>query len=292
LLFEKRIKNHNNFGLNILRLGSAAENRHETGLKYMTESKIEKQGIVDFFIFRRKPNSFIPAFDIAYNFLMSQEDVRINAAPSVTTLNQTPAQISLVEEISINNGAAPMDSNKGIVYKESYARAQYGTTIVITPTIHDPEHSEDEKHFVTLETNITFDTIKKNVQNDRPSVSRRHVENHVRVVDGETVILGGLREKTAEDTSSRLPFIGELPGIGKFFGDSKMTDEKTEMFFFITPRIIFDAKGELEMLRHEQLMKRPGDLPEFLERVQEAKRKHKTRLFDNSLKLLFGHVDG
>lgn len=292
LLFEKRIKNHNNFGLNLLRLGSAATNSHETGFKYETGPGVPKKGIVDFFIFRKKPNDFWPAFDIAYNFLMSQEDIRINAAPSVTTLNQTPAQISLVEEISIDNGAAAIDTNKGIAFQKSFSRAQYGTTIVITPTIHDPEHPDDDKHFVTLETNITFDTIKKNIQNDRPSVSRRHVENHVRVIDGETVILGGLREKTAEDTSSKLPFLGELPGIGKLFGDSKMTDEKTEMFFFITPHIIFDVKGEFEKLRHEQLMKRPGDLPEFLERIQEAKKRNKKRLFDNSLKLLFGSVDG
>lgn len=292
LLFEKRIKNHNNFGLNLLRLGSAATNTHETGFKYETESGVKNQGIVDFFVSRKKPSNFLPAFDIAYNFLMSQEDIRINAAPSITTLNQTPAEIALVEEISIDNGAAPMDSNKGIIYQKSYSRARYGTTIVITPTIHDPEHPDDDKHFVTLETNVTFDTIKKNVQNDRPSVSRRHVESHVRVVDGETVILGGLREKTAEDTSSKLPFLGELPGIGKFFGDSKMTDEKTEMFFFITPHIIFDAKGELDKLRHEELMKRPGDLPEFLDRIEEAKKRNKKRLFDNSLKLLFGAVDG
>ena len=51
-------------------------------------------------------------------------------------------------------------------------------------------------------------------------------------------------------------------------------------------------KGEHEKLRLEALMKRPGDLPEFLERIQEAKRRSKKRLFDNSLKLLFGNVDG
>jgi general secretion pathway protein D len=292
LLFEKRIKNENNFGLNILRLGSAATNSHETGIRYETSPGLAHRGIFDFFIFRKKPNSFWPAFDIAYNFLMSQEDVRINAAPSVTTLNQTPAQISLVEEISIDMGAAPVDTNKGISYVPQFSRSQYGTTVVITPTIHDPEFPDDEKHFVTLETNITFDTIKKTTQNDRPPVSRRHIENHVRVVDGETVILGGLREKTAEDTSSKLPFLGELPGIGKFFGDSRMTDEKTEMFVFITPHIVFDGKEGLKQLRYDQLIKRPGDLPEFLERIQEAKMRKKERLFDNSLKLLFGHVDG
>jgi len=292
LLFEKRIKNENNFGLNLLRLGSAATDTHQTGLRYETTPGLANRGIVDFFIFRKKPNHFWPAFDIAYNFLMAQEDVRINAAPSVTTLNQTPAQISLVEEISIDMGAAPIDTNQGIAFTPQFSRAQYGTTVVITPTIHDPEFPDDEKHFVTLETNITFDTIKKTTQTDRPPVSRRHIENHVRVTDGETVILGGLREKTAEDSSSKLPFLGELPGIGKFFGDSRMTDEKTEMFIFITPHIVFDAKGDLERLRYEQLIKRPGDLPEFLERIQEAKKKKKQRLFDNSLKLLFGHVDG
>ncbi len=292
LLFEKKITNHNNFGLNLLRLGSAATQTHQTGLRYETGAGVENRGIVDFFIFRKKPSNFWPAFDIAYNFLMAQEDVRINASPSVTTLNQTPATIAIVDEISINNGAAPIDSNQGTAFTKSFSRATYGTTVVITPTIHDPEDPEDDKHFVTLETNITFDTIKKNVLVDQPRVSKRHIENQVRVLDGETIILGGLREKTAEDSSSKLPFLGELPGIGKFFADSKMTDEKTEMFIFITPHIIFDAKGELEKLRLERLMKRPGDVPEFLERVEEAKRWKSRRLFNNSLKLLFGNVDG
>ena len=292
LLFEKRIKNQNNFGLNLLRLGSAANSVHATGAQYDTRRDAPNRGILDFFISREKRHHFWPAFDIAYNFLMAQEDVRINAAPSITTLNQTPAQISLVEEISIDNGAAPVDSNTRTNYLPTYSRAQYGTTMVITPTIHDPEFPEDEKHFVTLETNITFDTIKKTTRNDRPPVSRRHIENHVRVVDGETVILGGLREKTAEDTSKKLPFLGEFPGLGKFFGDSHMTDEKTEMFIFITPHIVFDAKGDLDRMRYEQLIKRPGDLPEFLERVHEAKKRKRERLFDNSLKLLFGKVNG
>lgn len=104
------MRNENNFGLNILRLGSAATNTHETGLRYVTgvdgvavplHHPTLRRGIVDFFLFRKKPSHFWPAFDLAYNFLMSQEDVRINVAPSITTLNQTPAQIALVETMAI-----------------------------------------------------------------------------------------------------------------------------------------------------------------------------------------------
>jgi general secretion pathway protein D len=299
LLFEKRIRNENNFGLNILRLGSAASDSHETGTRYMTSagstpmppySPTERKGVFDFFIFRKASHGW-PAFDIAYNFLMSQEDVRINAAPSVTTLNQTAAQITLVDEVSITNGASPVDSNAGVVFKESFSRADYGTTVVITPTVHEPEFPEEDTHYVTLETNIQFDTIKKTSKDPgRPDVFKRHVENQVRVADGETVILGGLRQKTAEDSNSKLPFLGELPGLGKFFGDSRMTDEETEMFIFITPRIIFDGKGEMEKARYLELIKRPGDVPEFLERFETAKKAEKKRLFNNSLKLFFGKV--
>ena len=294
LLFEKRISNKNNFGLNILKLGSAATQTRSTGLSYSNNLDAGvKRGIVDFFIFRKKANQFWPSFDIAYNFLMSQEDVCINAAPSVTTLNQTPAQISLVQEISIDNGAAPIDGNTGVVFQTSFSRAQYGTTLVITPTIHEKEDLDGAKHSVTLDTNITFDTIKKTtLKADRPQVSRRHIENQVRVIDGETVILGGLREKTAEDSSSKLPFLGEIPGLGKFFGESQMRDEKTEMFVFITPKIVFESKGEFDQLRKNELLKRPGDLPEFLEKINEAKKRKKERLFNNSLKLMFGKVDG
>ena len=291
LLFEKRMKNQNNFGLNLLRLGSSAEGAHKTGLTFNTRADGTRKGILDFFIFRKKPSDFWPAFDIAYNFLMSQEDISINAAPSVTTLNQTPAQISLVTELSIDNGAAPIDSNQGTAFQKSYTRSQYGTTVVITPTIHDPDSSNEDHYFITLETNVTFDTIKKNTQEDRPVVSRRHIENQVRVEDGETIILGGLREKNAEDTSRKLPFLGEIPGLGKLFGDSRMSDEKTEMFLLITPKIVFDAKGESEKIKREALMRRPGDLPEYVEKIEQAKNWSKHRLMGNSFKLLFGHVN-
>ncbi|MBI3211168.1 MAG: type II secretion system protein GspD, partial [Simkania negevensis] len=289
LLFEKRVSHQNNFGLSFLKLGAAASNTHKTGFSYSSEVKDGKMGIVDFFLFRTKPNAFWPAYDIAYNFLMSQEDVRINASPSVTTLNQTPATIAIVDEISIDNGAAPIDSNVGTVFQKSFSRAQYGTTIVVTPTVHEKEGIEEEVHFVTLETDISFDTIKN--KSERPEVNRRHIENQVRVMDGETVILGGLRRKSAEDRSSKLPFLGELPGIGKFFGESKMDDQQIELFIFITPHIIFDKKGDFAKVRYELLKQRPGDIPEFLEKINEAKKRKKERLFDNSLKLLFGKVN-
>ena len=116
----------------------------------------------------------------------------------------------------------------------------------------------------------------------------RHVENQVRIRDGETLILGGLKRKMGEHGSEKIPFLGEIPGIGKLFGSNKRASEETEMFIFITPKVIVDDEEIFAAMRREELMKRPGDLPEFLVRAREAKSDAMPLLFANSLDLVRG----
>jgi len=282
LLFEKRISDQNNFGLNFLKLGS-----HRDKIQYEGFNAPSGKGVLQFFLHGGGSNH-LPAFDFIYSFLMTQDDIQLNAAPSLVTVNQTPATIKIVEELSINNGAAPVDTNKGTTFEKSFTRAQYGIIIVVTPTIHiADEEAGQQKGFVTLKTNITFDTTKDN-REDRPLVDRRNIENEVRVADGETVILGGLRRRATQDSEEKIPFLGEIPGLGKLFGSTKLIDTNTEMFFFITPKIILDTKEEMEKLRAEALKKRPGDIPEFLERMVEAREKEKKRFFAQSVKIFYG----
>ena len=59
------------------------------------------------------------------------------------------------------------------------------------------------------------------------------------------------------------------------------------MFFFITPHIIPDQQEDLQRLRAEELRKRPGDIPEFLEKALEAQEKDRRKIFERSVKLLF-----
>lgn len=284
LLFEKQLNSENSFGLNLLKLGTK-----RNGAKFHGGDAPCGLGVFEFLLSGHHSKHF-PAYDIAYNFLMTQEDIQLNAAPSVITVNQTPATISIVDEISINNGVAPQDTNKGTIFEKSFSRAQYGITIVLTPIVHLPDTEEEEEEgqgFVTLQTNITFDTPHFSLD-DRPLVNRRHIENEVRVVDGQTVILGGLRKKATQDNEDRIPFLGEIPGFGKLFGSTKLTDHNTEMFFFITPTIIQDPKEQFDRFRCEELRKRPGDIPEFLEELVEAREKERKKFFNNSIKMFFG----
>lgn len=280
LLFEKKFSNQNRFGLNLLRIGSEAT--HKAVQAFEWAAGASSRGISEF-LFSHKKGSGIPAYDLAYQFLIGQEDVQINASPSITTLNQTPAKIAIVEEISIDGGA---DEKKNTLFN----RAQYGITIEVTPTIN-LDDTDQESGFITLETNITFDTTKNN-SDYRPDVTRRHIKNHVRIADGETVIIGGLRRKNSQDAKDSIPFLGEIPGLGKLFSSSEYSDNSTEMFVFITPKIIADPVQDAEKMRREELKRRPGDIPEFLQALTQAMDRQRKKLFQGSLSILFGpHAD-
>ncbi len=285
LLVEKKLRDRRQIGFSLLQFGTNSSGTKENAITFDTNEKAFNKGVLSY-IFSRASNGF-PAVDLTYNFLMAQEDIRINANPSVLAINQTPATVSIVEEISINNGAIQLDTTAGVTVEQSFTRAQYGITIVLTPTIHMPDSEvSDAPGFVSLQTNLEFDTTQHTI-NDRPPVTRRHIENEVRVADGETVILGGLRRKIEEDSREKIPFLGDLPGIGKLFGASKSTEVNTEMFIFITPHIIHDPIDDLRCIRQTEYQKRAGDVPEFLACIDEAKRVARKKIFDQSLKLLF-----
>lgn len=295
LFFEKKLDKARRFGLDLLRLNCQTPlppklSCDPVGCSYDNHFGNPNRGIFQFMIQTAKKMG-IPAYDATYNFLLSQQDVRINNNPSVTTVNQRPATIQLVEEISIDNGLFVIDPNSGDnIVKQSFTRTQYGIVLKITPTIHsnwDEAGMQERVDSITLETDVLFDT-PMTTRDSRPPVIRRRISNEVRVADGETLILGGLRSLMSEDNNNSLPFLGELPYIGKFFGSHSMADRETEMFVFITPHIVRDPKEEVRRVQSDLLCKRPGDHFDFLSRLTEARNQQKRALFEESLTTLFG----
>lgn len=95
----------------------------------------------------------------------------------------------------------------------------------------------EETDYITLQTDLVFETINGGLNPEQPDVTRRVINNEVRIPDGQSVILGGLRRKVTDDRKESIPFIGELPGIGKLFSSTKMADNSVEMFVFITQKL-------------------------------------------------------
>jgi type IV pilus assembly protein PilQ len=95
---------------------------------------------------------------------------------------------------------------------------------------------------ILMALNITKDEPNYALQqvNQPPPLTKREVETTVQVMDGETVVLGGIFEGTQTNTKNSVPFLADLPVIGFLFKRTANTDDKKELLIFITPKIIKD----------------------------------------------------
>jgi len=76
------------------------------------------------------------------------------------------------------------------------------------------------------------------------AISTKHVKTEVLVENGGTVVIGGIYTQTTADATTKIPFFGDLPGIGVLFRNNLRQDAKTELLVFITPRIVQDQFGQ------------------------------------------------
>lgn len=79
------------------------------------------------------------------------------------------------------------------------------------------------------------------VTNGIPSIDTRDIRTLVRVNDGETVVLGGVFEGTSTNTVNKVPFFGDLPGVGFLFKRTAIDEEKSELLIFVTPKVVKDS---------------------------------------------------
>ncbi|MEQ1740036.1 MAG: type IV pilus secretin PilQ [Methyloglobulus sp.] len=71
-------------------------------------------------------------------------------------------------------------------------------------------------------------------------INKQELETNVHVMDGETVVLGGAFQETIDNQTNKVPFFGDLPGIGFLFKRNQKIDDKTELLIFVTPKIVKD----------------------------------------------------
>ncbi|MGB0712214.1 MAG: type IV pilus secretin PilQ [Gammaproteobacteria bacterium] len=99
---------------------------------------------------------------------------------------------------------------------------------------------------LTVTPSITPDdqiVMQLSVTDDQPSatggtISTRSVDTNVRVSDGETVVLGGVMKSTSNETTTKVPLLGDIPILGRLFQHRGVVDTKSELLVFITPNIL------------------------------------------------------
>lgn len=108
---------------------------------------------------------------------------------------------------------------------------------------------------VIMDLEIRKDTIGQlvNVQGGGqvPSIDTRNMQNQITVANGQTVVLGGVYEVSSRDDVAKIPFFGDIPGIGNLFKNKSKSEEKGELLIFITPHIIEDEDLDADVTSNE-----------------------------------------
>ena len=91
---------------------------------------------------------------------------------------------------------------------------------------------------------VTQDTKGETVPTgtgDAVSINAQSITTQVLVNNGETLVLGGIYQQTIKSDVSKVPLLGDIPGLGYLFKKTTSENKKRELLIFVTPRIVTDA---------------------------------------------------
>ena len=158
------------------------------------------------------------------------KDVHILSTPQILTTDNEEATIHVGKNVPYQTRSA---AEVGLETYSSYEYKDVGITLKITPQI-------SEERLVRL--NI-FQEISKldelsTTSPDRPTTLKRTIETTVIVKDGRTIVIGGLIEDVSTSRDYKVPCLGEIPLLGWLFRSYSWSGEKTNLFIFLTPKVV------------------------------------------------------
>ena len=148
----------------------------------------------------------------------------IVSSPRVITADQHQATIKVGKEIPYQEATG--QGNTSVSFKE--AVLQLDVTPHITP---------DDRIIMDLKVNKDAPDFSNEV-NGVPPVDTRRVETNVLVDNGETVVLGGVFEREKTFSKEQVPWLGDVPVLGRLFKEEARTDNNSELLIFVTPKIL------------------------------------------------------
>lgn len=151
------------------------------------------------------------------------------STPKVMTADKQSAKIEAGTQIPY---ASSSGAGATAVPKTEFINATL--SLDVTPSI-TPEGK------VMMKLNITKDSPGPATPTGQLTINKNAIDTNVLVDNGETVVLGGIFEETSNNSQTKVPFLGDIPYLGKLFRRDSKTENKRELLIFVTPRIVNDT---------------------------------------------------
>ena len=168
---------------------------------------------------------------IAISNLMGDASTEVLASPQVSTLDNTEAQVFMGDKVSIR-----VIDDSG---ESSTKMVETGIKLTVTPHV-----SGDNRILLDLHPeNNSYGYDEKG----EVVISTQEAKTKVVVADGETVVIGGLTRNENTESESGIPFLKDIPLLGNLFKYSRKAITKKDLVIFVTPRIIRNYIGNVEI---------------------------------------------
>jgi type IV pilus assembly protein PilQ len=167
--------------------------------------------------------------DLELSALESDGEGEVISTPRIVTANQAEAFIQQGVEIPYEE--ATSSGATSVQFKEAVLELK--VTPLITP---------DNR--IQLDLNIKQDTVGEIFQTARggsvPSIDTRELATTVLVANGDTIVLGGIFQDEKASKEEKVPWLGDIPGLGVLFRRRANETKKRELLIFVTPTIVED----------------------------------------------------
>ncbi len=178
-----------------------------------------------------------PAGRIAFG-LLSISDLLLDLELSAMQADNKGEVISSPKVLTADKQTAKVMSGTQIPYQEAAASGATSTSFVeaalsleVTPNI-----TPDGR--IGMQLNI--ENGSPTIINGATAVAKDSIQTNVVVDDGQTVVLGGVFKNNVTNGVTKVPFLGDIPYIDRFFKRTSKTNTKEELLIFITPKLVND----------------------------------------------------
>ncbi|MBY0544603.1 MAG: type II secretion system secretin GspD [Gammaproteobacteria bacterium] len=193
--------------------------------------------------------------------LQQSQSTDILSTPSLVVLDNQTAKIDVGKTLSIQTGSySSTDSTSTVEPFDTFDRQQIGLHLYVTPQINrgDAVQLKIDQGNETLQDPLNPTTT--------PVTNNSGIKTTVLVNTGDVLVLGGLISDNQQAGETKIPLVGDIPGIGKLFQYHTNTNVKKNLMVFLKPIILYDQQnsvdvtnGKYDFMRNQQIRWNNGD---------------------------------
>lgn len=179
-------------------------------------------------------------FGVVLNALAQDTGSNILSTPSILTMDNQAAKFLSGQEIPITTGEALGSANVNPF--RTIERKNVGIQLEVTPQINE---GDEIRLYIRQEISSIAGPL--NASSTELVTNKREIETTVRVKDGDIVVLGGLIQQNESVSVDKVPFLGDIPVLGRLFRSDRKSASKTNLMMFLRPTIV-RTSADLEPL--------------------------------------------